>query len=124
VEDLDRPDDRSPLGGSVKGLLANLQSIQLAYREEVTRIFSQFGTRGSAPAREKWDSYVRALRRQLNREKILVEFGVEFGEPVPEPVEELRGGASREIFQRVRPERGRPSTMGRIRNTPTRYSRC
>ncbi|HEY1493237.1 MAG TPA: polysaccharide deacetylase family protein [Candidatus Solibacter sp.] len=94
VEELQRPDDRGPLAGSVKGLLDNLQSIQLAYREEVTRIFSQFGTRGAAPAREKWDAYVRALRQQLSREKILGDFG----EPVPEPDEGLRGAASREIF--------------------------
>ena len=31
----------------------NLQSIQLAYREEVTRIFSQFATRGARPARAR-----------------------------------------------------------------------
>ena len=94
VEELQRPDDRGPLGGSVKALLDNLQSIQLTYREEVTRIFSQFGTRGAAPVREKWDAYVRALRQQLSREKILGEFG----EPVPEPIEGIRGSASREIF--------------------------
>ena len=63
AEELDKPGDRSPLGGSIKALLDNLQAIQLTYREEVTRIFSQFGTRGAAPAREKWDAYVRALRR-------------------------------------------------------------
>src|ERR1051325_9681840 len=42
----------------LRTLLDNLQSIQLAYREEVTKIFSQFATRGASGGREKWDSYV------------------------------------------------------------------
>ena len=49
--------------GDLRALLDNLQSIQLAYREEVTRIFSQFATRGGSGAREEWDSYVAALRK-------------------------------------------------------------
>jgi peptidoglycan/xylan/chitin deacetylase (PgdA/CDA1 family)/uncharacterized caspase-like protein len=87
---------RSPLAGPIKALHDNLQSIQLTYREEVTRIFSQFATRGAAPAREKWDAYVRFLRERLTREKILGEFDA----PVPEPEDSMRGGgsASREIF--------------------------
>jgi peptidoglycan/xylan/chitin deacetylase (PgdA/CDA1 family)/uncharacterized caspase-like protein len=85
---------RGPLRDSIKALRDNLQSIQLTYREEVTRIFSQFATRGDVPAREKWDAYVRFLRERLDRDKILLEFG----EPTPEPEESMRGGASREIF--------------------------
>jgi peptidoglycan/xylan/chitin deacetylase (PgdA/CDA1 family)/uncharacterized caspase-like protein len=85
----------NPLGGSIKALRDNLQSIQLTYREEVTRIFSQFATRGGAGgSREKWDAYVRFLRERLSREKILAEFE----EPTPEPEESMRGGPSREIF--------------------------
>src|SRR5215468_6706496 len=38
-------DARAP---GARALLDNLQSIQLAYREEVTRIFSQFATRGAS----------------------------------------------------------------------------
>jgi len=102
VEELDTapPGDaptirRNPLAGPVKALHDNLQSILLTYREEVTRIFSQFATRGAgAPVREKWDAYVRFLRERLEREKILGEFD----EPTPEPEEPMRGGASREIF--------------------------
>src|SRR5262249_23339271 len=50
VEALDTPGARN---SPVKALHDNLLSIQLAYREEVTRIFSQFATRGSAATREK-----------------------------------------------------------------------
>jgi peptidoglycan/xylan/chitin deacetylase (PgdA/CDA1 family)/uncharacterized caspase-like protein len=97
VEEMDTTQSgrgRNALRDSVKALHDNLQSIQLTYREEVTRIFSQFATRGDVPAREKWDSYVRFLRERLDRDKILVEFG----EPTAEPEESTRGGTSREIF--------------------------
>jgi peptidoglycan/xylan/chitin deacetylase (PgdA/CDA1 family)/tetratricopeptide (TPR) repeat protein len=59
----------------LRALLDNLQSIQQAYREEVTRIFSQFATRGGSGAREKWDAYVADLRKSMSRDKILGEFG-------------------------------------------------
>jgi peptidoglycan/xylan/chitin deacetylase (PgdA/CDA1 family)/uncharacterized caspase-like protein len=92
VEELDAgPNGNVP---GIKALRDNLQSIQLAYREEVTRIFSQFATRGGAAGREKWEAYVRFLRERLSRDKILGEFG----EPAPEPEESMRGGPSREIF--------------------------
>lgn len=65
---------RNSLVNSVHAAGDNLRSIQLAYREEVTRIFSQFATRGASAGREKWDSYVAALRKQLTREQILGEF--------------------------------------------------
>jgi peptidoglycan/xylan/chitin deacetylase (PgdA/CDA1 family)/uncharacterized caspase-like protein len=97
VEELDTApwkNSRSPLREQVKSLRDNLQSIQLTYREEVTRIFSQFATRGDVPAREKWDAYVRFLRERLDRQKILGEYG----DPEPEPEESMRGGAGREIF--------------------------
>ncbi|HJZ99924.1 MAG TPA: polysaccharide deacetylase family protein, partial [Candidatus Solibacter sp.] len=99
VEELDTapssdvPAQRKQNRDSLKTLHDNLQSIQLTYREEVTRIFSQFATRGAAPAREKWEAYVRFLRERLNREQILQEFG----DPTAEPAEATRG-ASREIF--------------------------
>jgi peptidoglycan/xylan/chitin deacetylase (PgdA/CDA1 family)/uncharacterized caspase-like protein len=86
---------RTSLAGTIKAVRDNLQSIQLTYREEVTRIFSQFATRGDVPAREKWDAYVRFLRERFNRDQILGEFG----EPTPDPAESMRGGTStREIF--------------------------
>jgi peptidoglycan/xylan/chitin deacetylase (PgdA/CDA1 family)/uncharacterized caspase-like protein len=97
VDELDSgpwKNEGSWLRSSVRALRDNLQSVQLTYREEVTRIFSQFATRGAAPQREKWDAYVRFLREKLDREKILQEFG----EPAPEPEEATRGGVSREIF--------------------------
>ena len=86
----------SPVDAALKALLINLQSIQLAYREEVTRIFSQFATRGAGGTREKWDAYVAWLRRQLTRDRVLAEFGDTLPE---EPPQEMRGGApSNEIF--------------------------
>ena len=93
VETLESPKSRyDPL----KPVLDNLQSIQLAYREEVTRIFSQFATRGAQGTREKWDAYVADLRRRYSREKILSEFGT-----LPEePAAAMRGGngKGREVF--------------------------
>jgi peptidoglycan/xylan/chitin deacetylase (PgdA/CDA1 family)/uncharacterized caspase-like protein len=101
VEELDVPPAadasaaRARLAAPLKTLHDNLQSIQLTYREEVTRIFSQFATRGAVATREKWDAYVRALGGQWTRAKILSEFG----EPPPEPTTEMRGGApGREMF--------------------------
>jgi len=84
----------------LKPVLDNLQSIQLAYREEVTRIFSQFATRGAHGEREKWDAYVADLRKTLTREQILAEFGDLPVEAPQEPAAEMRGGAGngREFF--------------------------
>src|SRR5438874_760076 len=56
---LDLVDELGP-APALRALHDNLQSIQLAYREEVTRIFSQFATRGAGGGREKWESYVKA----------------------------------------------------------------
>jgi hypothetical protein len=66
----------------LKDLKDNLDSIQLTYREEVARIFSQFATRGASGSRERWDAYVSYLRTLNSREKILAEFG---DATVPEP---------------------------------------
>jgi peptidoglycan/xylan/chitin deacetylase (PgdA/CDA1 family)/tetratricopeptide (TPR) repeat protein len=83
-------------GPEGRALLDNLQSIQLAYREEVTRIFSQFATRGGSGTREKWDAYVADLRKGLSRDGILNELGEL---PTEEFPSELRGGnPGREIF--------------------------
>jgi len=80
---------------SLRALLDNLQSIQLAYRQEVTRIFSQFGTRGGSAPREKWDTYVADLRKQFSRDQLLHEFGDAF----PEPAGGMRGsGNGKEFF--------------------------
>ncbi len=94
VADLtDGPSTNSP---HLRAVLDNLQSIQQAYREEVTRIFSQFATRGGSATREKWDAYVADLRKGMSREKILGEFG----ELMPEePLSGMRGAKkSNEIW--------------------------
>ena len=103
-------------------LLDNLQSIQLAYREEVTRIFSQFATRGGSGAREKWDAYVAALRKEYSREAILTEFGDLSTE---EPSSATRGGyGGNEVFGSEFPPSRSPlrSTMDPTQNTPNRFS--
>jgi len=79
----------------LRALLDNLQSIQLAYREEVTRIFSQFAARGGSGVREKWDAYVADLRKSLSRDRILEELG---SLPLEEPLGGVRGGPSKEVF--------------------------
>jgi peptidoglycan/xylan/chitin deacetylase (PgdA/CDA1 family)/Flp pilus assembly protein TadD len=88
------PRTRTDTTESLGNLWDNLKSIQSAYREEVTRIFSQFATRGAAGTREKWDAYVRYLRTLLDRDKILAEMGDLF---TPEPEGSLRGGST-EVF--------------------------
>jgi peptidoglycan/xylan/chitin deacetylase (PgdA/CDA1 family)/tetratricopeptide (TPR) repeat protein len=85
---------RDPLADSLRGLWDNLQSIQTAYRQEVTRIFSQFATRGAAGTREKWDAYVQYLRTLTSRDRILAEIGDVL---TPEPEAGLRG-AGTEVF--------------------------
>ena len=62
-----------PRKGRCAPLRDNLQSIQLAYREEVTRIFSQFATRGgAAPARNgrPTSGATRATRPRQNSHRI------------------------------------------------------
>ena len=82
------------LAESLGNLWDNLKSIQEAYREEVSRIFSQFGTRGGKATREKWDAYVQYLRTLANREKILQEMADLL---TPEPAASSRGGST-EVF--------------------------
>ncbi|HWC97749.1 MAG TPA: polysaccharide deacetylase family protein [Candidatus Sulfopaludibacter sp.] len=85
---------RTSLVDSLHKASDNLQAIQLSYREEVSRIFSQFATRGATGTREKWDAYVASLRKTTSRERILLEMGDVLPE---EPHGEMRGGGS-EIF--------------------------
>ncbi|MGD0869007.1 MAG: polysaccharide deacetylase family protein [Bryobacteraceae bacterium] len=85
---------RNPLADSLKNLWDNIGSIQLAYRQEVTKIFSQFATRGAAGTREKWEAYTAYLRTLTSRDKILAEFG---DVVTPEPPQAMRGGST-EIF--------------------------
>ncbi|HEY1759280.1 MAG TPA: polysaccharide deacetylase family protein, partial [Bryobacteraceae bacterium] len=90
-------DPQSP--PELRALLDNLESIQLAYREEVTRIFSQFASRGGTGAREKWDAYVASLRKGMSRESLLTELGSLPFEPPTNPLPgETRGGNSKEVF--------------------------
>jgi len=92
VRDLAESPGASP---RLRALLDNLQSIQLAYREEVTRIFSRFATRGGTLPREKWDAYVGDLRKRMSRAAILNEFG---DLTAAEPSSGTRGDASREVW--------------------------
>ena len=82
------------LAESLGNLWDNLKSIQATYREEVSRIFSQFGTRGGKATREKWESYVAYLRTLTDRDKILEEMGDML---TPEPAASSRGGST-EVF--------------------------
>ncbi len=65
-------------GGSqsndLKNILDDLHAIQNSYREEVSRIFSQFATRGQQGKREKWDSYIAWLRTLDSRDRILTQY--------------------------------------------------
>ncbi len=95
---LDLANDLAQAPAAPKGLRAlvdNLESIQLAYREEVTRIFSQFATRGGTGKREKWDSYVADLRKLFSRDRILSEFG---DLSITPPPAGERGGPGKEIW--------------------------
>jgi peptidoglycan/xylan/chitin deacetylase (PgdA/CDA1 family)/uncharacterized caspase-like protein len=85
---------RNRLADPLRKANDNLQAIQLSYREEVSRIFSQFATRGASGTREKWEAYLATLRKTLSRERILLEMGDVLPE---EPSGEMRGGGN-EIF--------------------------
>ena len=82
------------LAESLGNLWDNLKAIQATYREEVSRIFSQFATRGGTRTREKWDAYVQYLRTLTDRDRILQELGDLFP---PEPAGGMRG-PSTEVF--------------------------
>ncbi len=82
------------LAEQLGNLWDNLKAIQETYREEVTRIFSQFATRGGSRTREKWDAYVKFLRTLTNRDKLLGEMGDML---FPEPTGSARG-PSIEVF--------------------------
>ncbi len=69
-----QPQLRRELGDSVRAALDDVRSIQLAYRDEVARVFSQTGTRGPEVTREKWESYIRFLRQRESRGSILAGF--------------------------------------------------
>ena len=88
---------RTPINDALRTTLDELHSIQLAYREEVTKIFSQFATRGGKADREKWDSYVRYLQGITTRDKVLAEYsdGISDEEPAEGGT---RGAKSNEIF--------------------------
>jgi peptidoglycan/xylan/chitin deacetylase (PgdA/CDA1 family)/Flp pilus assembly protein TadD len=73
----------------VKAELDDLHSIQNTYREEVTRIFSQFATRGGSAVREKWSAYVAWLKSFEDRDKLLKQY--DDGTSDEEPAAELRG---------------------------------
>jgi peptidoglycan/xylan/chitin deacetylase (PgdA/CDA1 family)/tetratricopeptide (TPR) repeat protein len=85
----------APRSAPLRVLHDDLQSVQLAYREEVTRIFSQFAKRGQSATREKWDAYVRYLKQLTSREKILGDMSDSLPE---EPTESTRGANGKEIF--------------------------
>lgn len=89
---------RNALAASLRALHDNLESIQLTYREEVTRIFSQFATRGGSAKREKWDAYIADLRKHLSREQILRELGDALPEELPETVATRGLSGTNEIF--------------------------
>ena len=83
---------RGSLSARIKNVKENLDSIQMTYREEVTKIFSQFATRGASGGREKWEAYVAYLRTLTSREQILAEVDVPGEEP------SMRGANPNEIF--------------------------
>src|ERR1043166_4494389 len=85
--------DSAPIKvAALSALRDDLQSIGLAYREDVTRIFSQFAKRGpAAGTREKWDAYVAELRKTLVRERLLEELGIDLPE---EPAGGMRGSSN------------------------------
>jgi peptidoglycan/xylan/chitin deacetylase (PgdA/CDA1 family)/uncharacterized caspase-like protein len=90
-----KPEARTELGGRLRTLLDSVQATQLAYRDEVSKVFAAFATRGAAPVREKWDTYVAFLKQSSSADKIVAELG----DSIPEEyVPDATRGASNEIF--------------------------
>ncbi|WP_152447181.1 polysaccharide deacetylase family protein [Janthinobacterium sp. HH01] len=56
--------------------LAALEDIEKQYDKEINDIFSRFDTRAITPKRERWDDYVRQLRKLYGREQIMKDYGV------------------------------------------------
>ena len=76
----------------------DLKSIQNTYQKEVSRVFSNLGTRGKAPKREKWTDYVNFLKQLFNRERVLNEYGRAKADPQDEAVRGARHDSKTEIF--------------------------
>jgi peptidoglycan/xylan/chitin deacetylase (PgdA/CDA1 family)/uncharacterized caspase-like protein len=51
-----------------------LNEIRSIYDKEMSKILAHFETRGMAPTREKWDSYVAFLKTKFNRDAVLKEY--------------------------------------------------
>ena len=66
---------KSATHSALEKLNDDLKSIQNTYQKEVARVFSNLGTRGKQPKREKWQDYVAFLKRLFSREQVLVEYG-------------------------------------------------
>ena len=106
------------LAESLGNLWDNLKAIQATYREEVSRIFSQFATRGGTRTREKWDAYVQYLRTLTDRDRILQEWVTCFR---PSPPVACAVPAPKSSATTSRPRRSPSlSTTVRIPNTPNR----
>ena len=85
----------SPVANELRVALDSIQAVQLAYREEVSKVFAAFETRGAAPPREKWDHYVETLKQSMDSNKILAEMGDSLADDY---IPDATRGASTEIF--------------------------
>ena len=89
----------SAIAADLRTTLDSIQAVQLAYREEVSKVFAAFETRGPAPPREKWDHYVDTLKQSINVDKILGEMGDSLADDyIPDASSDGMRGASTEIF--------------------------
>jgi hypothetical protein len=66
---------KSSTHSALEKLNDDLKSIQNTYQKEVARVFSNLGTRGKQPKREKWQDYVAFLKTLFSREQVLVDYG-------------------------------------------------
>ncbi|OEZ96306.1 polysaccharide deacetylase family protein [Duganella sp. HH101] len=85
--------------------LAALEDIEKQYDKEINDIFSRFDTRAIAPKRERWDDYVKHLRKLYGREQIMKDYGVIVPYPEQPKSAEQEGqqGQAKEIFGNALP---------------------
>jgi peptidoglycan/xylan/chitin deacetylase (PgdA/CDA1 family)/uncharacterized caspase-like protein len=89
---------KSSTHSALEKLNDDLKSIQNTYQKEVARVFSNLGTRGKPPKREKWQDYVAFLKKLFSREQVLVEYGRAKPEQQDETSRGMRHDSKTEIY--------------------------
>src|SRR5262245_13625948 len=97
-EERDAGISKSSTHNALQKINDDLKSIQNTYQKEVARVFSNLGTRGAPPKREKWQDYVKFLKGLFDREQVLRQYGRANAEQQDEASRGGRRDSKNEIY--------------------------